>query len=232
MQNSGRCIISSILIFVLVFVNSGCDINFEPDIEQLDIETLPTDQPFTQPITKDDDNQPQEMGDEGVFNSKKAFELCGEILSWGDEQSGYCLAQGGEFYYVWLNRYDVKTFYVGMEELQMRYLESLEKEILEKEELNYDGTVFILEGIGLGLSPALGAAACATVGGCFLYVAGFLVAAEIIVQQGEQIIEDFNDHKITKIQTQYFECRVSGKTDHACREITGAGGMNSGEGDG
>ena len=155
MHNSGRCIVSSILIFALVFVNSGCEINFEPDIEPLDIETLPTDQPFTQPITKDDDKQPQELEDEGVFDSKKALELCGEILSWGNEQSGYCLAPGGEFYYVWSNPNDVKTFYVGVEELRMRYLDSLEKAGLEREEILYDFKILMLEGIGLGLSPVL-----------------------------------------------------------------------------
>jgi hypothetical protein len=227
---------------ILVAALAGC--RFEPSIPPLEVGTAPP-QPFgaavpgsAEPPAVLPETPPASPPVAGGLprTSSEARALCGEDLlygdSYGDEDVGYCLAPGGDTYYVWLTPDQV--FEIATNEAdtnQARLLRAIRARRAQlttarQTELPLVGSIL---GVGGGLALAAktcGAAILATgpwIGAvlCVVGGLGFIGAGLSTVSAADRGSTALVLVQTAEKQAAFYLCLVQGGSDRACREQTG-----------
>jgi len=216
------------MLVLFSFVAAACDVEFEPDIDPLIIESA-GDQPFSDefdaqagPIDALPEETPIEEDSLSEFSSSDAMALCGTGLSWGDETMGLCLAPGGDTYFVWTSDENVIRVIADLTDVnQAIFLQAAKDRASALEEIESQKRSLLLEGIVFGVSFIGLIPACATIVGCAIDAAVVLVSGGLLAESGNSIVTSIQSGESATKSADYSYCRMTGGADEGCRESAG-----------
>ena len=216
------------ILVLFSFVAAACDVEFEPDIDPLILESA-GDQPFSNELDAKDESMQAALEESPVdgnsiseFSSSDAMALCGTGLSWGDETMGMCLAPGGVSYFVWTSEENVIRVVADLTDVnQAIFLQAAKDRASALEEIESQRRSLVLEGIVFGVSFIGLIPACATIVGCAIDAAVVLVSGGLLAESGNSIVTSIQSGESATKSADYSYCRMTGGTDEGCRESAG-----------
>lgn len=215
---------TALILILFALVAAACDVQFEPDIDPLILETA-GDQPFSDDFDAQADSidapleeTPQEEDSFSEFSSSDAMALCGTELSWGDETMGKCLAPGGDTYFVWTNDDNVIRVTADPTDInQAIFLQAAKDRVSAVEEIDSQKRSLLLEGLVFGVSFVGLIPACATIVGCAIDAAVVIGSGGILAESGNSIVTSIQSGESAAKSADYSYCRMTGGTDEDCR---------------
>ncbi len=216
------------ILVLFSFVATACDVQFEPDIDPLVIESA-GDQPFSDELGAPADSMQSPLEETAVeedpfseFSSSDAMALCGAELSWGDEIMGMCLAPGGDSYFVWTSDDNVIRVTADPTDVnQTIFLQAAKDRVSAVEEIDSQKRSLVLEGIVFGVSFIGLIPACATIIGCAIDAAVVLGSGGLLAESGDSIVNSIKSGESATKSADYSYCMMTGGTDEDCRASAG-----------
>lgn len=212
------------VLIVFSFLQTACEVQFEPDVEPLIIEEAP-DQPFESEIGSD--NSSVEEFPQGVVDgaepvseltSSDALALCGESLSWGDQSLGMCLAPGGDTYFAWTNEGIVIRVVADTTDInQAIFQQAAWGRASSIGEIKSQERSVIYEAGGFLIALLAAVPACATIVGCAVDGVALVLTGGLLAESGSAIVDSIDLGEASTKRAYYSYCRMIGGSDAECR---------------
>jgi len=208
-------------MLLLALALTGC--KFEADIPPLVIPTAPPPA-FQSSVEAEGEVTQLEPGAAGGglrllggFDSSQAMAQCGDELSWGELDTGFCDVPGKDTFYIWTSPDQVYEVGAGDPNL-VQFQQAVLARMAATAEFEKEKREMVIEFIALGGEFALTIPLCPTLLGCIADGVAILATGLAIAESGEAFIVQDGLFRTATDNAGFYFCMMQGSTEAQCRE--------------